>query len=97
MNYAGLSIAVEALGIIHCILNYLAEKEVAMPIQVERDLKMPRYMVFGSLIILEELGLVKPIAKRADWKLYRITEKGRELLEKGKTIIELEPTGQESS
>jgi len=85
------------LGIIHCILNYLAEKEVAMPIQVERDLKMPRYMVFGSLIILEELGLVKPIAKRADWKLYRITEKGRELLEKGKTIIELEPTGQESS
>jgi len=85
------------LGTIQSILKYLAEKEVAMPIQVERDLKIPRYMVFGSLIILEELGLVKPIARRANWKLYKITEKGRELLEKGKTIIELEPTGQESS
>ena len=90
MEDNGEPIAMEILGVIRSILGYLAEKEVAMPIQVERDLKISRYLVFGSLIVMEELGLVKPIAKRANWKLYRITEKGRELLEKGKTVIELE-------
>ncbi len=71
------------LKVARSILGYLAE-EVAMPIQVERDLKISRYLVFGSLTIMEKLGLVEAIAKRANWKLYRITEKGRELLEKGK-------------
>jgi len=85
------------VGVVNSILRYLAEKEVSMPIQVERDLKLPRYIVFGSLIVLEELGLVRPVAKRANWKLYKLTEKGKELLEKGKTIIELEPTGREPS
>ncbi|NPA98973.1 MAG: hypothetical protein GXO43_06295 [Crenarchaeota archaeon] len=85
------------MAVVRSILGYLAEKEVAMPIQVERDLKISRYLVFGSMIIMEELGLVKPVAKRANWKLYKITEKGRELLEKGKTVIELEPTSQEHS
>ncbi len=61
------------LKVVQSILGYLAEKEVAMPIQVERDLKISRYLVFGSLIIMEELGLVEAIAKRANWKLYRIT------------------------
>ncbi len=88
---------VAVLRVVQCILGYLAEKEVAMPIQMERDLKISRYLVFGSLIILEELGLVEAIAKRANWKLYRITDKGRELLEKGKTVIELEATSLESS
>ena len=85
------------MKIVRSILGYLAEKEVAMPIQVERDLKISRYLVFGSLIVMEELGLVEAIAKRANWKLCRITEKGRELLENGKTVIELEATGRESS
>ena len=85
------------MNVVRRILGYLAEKEVAMPIQVERDLKISRYLVFGSLIIMEELGLVKPVAKRANWKLYKITDKGRELLEKGKTIIELEATSREPS
>ena len=88
---------VAVLKVVRSILGYLAEKEVAMPIQVERDLKISRYLVFGSLIIMEELGLVEAIAKRANWKLYRITGKGKELLEKGKTIIELEATSRESS
>ena len=79
------------------VLRYIASRELAMPIQVERDLKLPRYLVFGSLAVLEELGLVEPIAKRGNWKLYRLTDKGRELLEKGKTEITLEATTRESS
>ncbi len=85
------------MNVVRRILGYLAEKEVVMPIQVERDLKISRYLVFGSLIIMEELGLVEAIAKKANWKLYRITGKGKELLEKGKTVIELEATGREPS
>ncbi len=79
------------------VLRYIAGRELTMPIQVERDLKLPRYLVFGSLAVLEELGLVEPVAKRGNWKLYRLTSKGRELLEKGKTEITLETIVQESS
>ena len=49
---------VSGVGVVKSILGYLAEKEVAMPIQVERDLKISRYLVFGSMIIMEELGLL---------------------------------------
>ncbi len=85
------------MGVVSRILSYLAEHEVAMPIQVERDLKISRYLVFGSLAVLEELSLVEPIARRGNWKLYRLTSKGRELLEKGKTEITLKAIAQESS
>ncbi len=86
---------VYAVAVVYKILSYMAEHEVAMPIQVERDLKISRYLVFGSLAVLEELGLVKPVAKRGNWKLYKITSRGIELLEKGKTEIELKPRAQE--
>lgn len=85
------------MGIVAKILSYLSKQTVAMPIQVERELGIPRYAVFGSIIVLEELGLIKPVARRANWKLYTLTEKGRKLVEEGKTTIELETRIQEPS
>lgn len=44
MSGTGYTVVVIAVSVVRSILGYLAEKEATMPIHVERDLKVSRYL-----------------------------------------------------
>ncbi|AWR94650.1 winged helix-turn-helix domain-containing protein [Acidianus brierleyi] len=59
------------------------------PGEVVVKTKLPRYEILAAFHILEELGLIETIYSKGSHKVYRLTNKGEEILdglEKGNII-----------
>jgi len=62
------------------ILNALRER-IATPSDVIATTGLPRYEVLAAFHVLEALDLVEVVYSRGNYKLYRLTKQGKELLE----------------
>ena len=62
------------------ILESLRDR-IATPSDIIAQTGLPRYEVLASFHILEALGIVSIVYSRGNYKLYSLTDIGRELLE----------------
>ncbi len=74
-------------GVVHRILRSL-ESSPKAPGDVVSETRLPRYLVLASFRCLEELGFIETLYSRGSYKLYVLTDRGRELLEEHENIVE---------
>ncbi|MCE4628414.1 MAG: hypothetical protein F7C34_04620 [Desulfurococcales archaeon] len=67
-------------GLLVEILEYLEREGPQAPGDVVAALRAPRYRVLAAFHCLEELGLAVPLYSRGSYRIYQISEAGRQLL-----------------
>ena len=80
------------------ILSALKDR-IASPSDVIASTGLPRYEVLASFHILEAMNIIEVVYTRGNYKLYRLSEVGRKLLEalQSNKEFELVVKGEESS
>jgi len=71
------------------MLNALKDR-IASPSDVIAYTGLPRYEVLASFHVLEALGLIEIVYSRGNYRLYRLTSKGEQVLralKEGKEVV----------
>lgn len=69
-------------GILLEILDHLNREGPQAPGDTVHAIGAPRYRVLAAFHCLEELGLAVPLYSKGSYRIYQITELGRQLLRK---------------
>lgn len=69
------------MSTLKAILEAFSNEEVLNPGEVVVMTKLPRYEVLASFHILEELDMIEVVYSKGSHKAYRMTERGKEVLE----------------